>query len=103
MERANDVLDLVQTAQHFEKLECVANIGGIGNGGLGKNSLIFTPPCVQYGSLTILRQHTHVTAYPKPNPYPRPNPNCIPSICRTYSKSCKCYTSARGYHVTVAE
>ena len=31
MERANDVLDLVQTAQHFQNLECVAEIGGAGN------------------------------------------------------------------------
>ncbi|KAL5253857.1 hypothetical protein ACHWQZ_G013584 [Mnemiopsis leidyi] len=31
MERANDVLDLVQTAQHFKNLESVAEIGGVGN------------------------------------------------------------------------
>ena len=35
MERANDVLDLVQTAQHFKNLESVAEIGGVGNKSLG--------------------------------------------------------------------
>jgi dynein heavy chain len=35
MERANDVLDLVQTAQHFKNLESVADIGGVGNKSLG--------------------------------------------------------------------
>ena len=43
----------------------------------------------------------HVTAYP--NPDLNPNINCIPNICRTYSQSCKAYTSARDYHVTVAK
>ena len=36
MERANDVLDLVQTEQHFKNLENVANIGGVGNRSLGE-------------------------------------------------------------------
>ena len=35
MERANDVLDLVHTAQHFKNLESVAEIGGVGNKSLG--------------------------------------------------------------------
>ena len=35
IERANDVLDLVQTAQHFKNLESVAEIGGVGNKSLG--------------------------------------------------------------------
>ena len=35
MERANDVLDLVQTAQNFQNLESVAEIGGVGNRSLG--------------------------------------------------------------------
>ena len=48
---------------------------------------------------------------PDPNPNPdhnsdpdhNPNPNDIPNICRTYSKSWKCYTAARDYHVTITE
>ena len=36
MERANDVLDLVHTAQHFKNLESVAEIGGVGNKSLGR-------------------------------------------------------------------
>ena len=34
MERCNDVLELVQTTQHFEMLTCTADIGGAGGNSL---------------------------------------------------------------------
>ena len=34
MERCNDVLELVQTTQHFEMLTCTAEVGGAGGNSL---------------------------------------------------------------------
>eukprot|EP00116_Pleurobrachia_bachei_P002604 sb/3462866/ len=56
MERANDVLDLVQTEQHFKNLENVANIGGVGNRSLDtivtKIHKRFTSAMTHFMSLT---------------------------------------------------
>ena len=55
------------------------------------NSL-FSP--ASHGSIAILRQHALTLTLTL---------TCIPSICRTYSKSSIGYTTARDYHVADAE